>query len=117
MGGLYRTDVAARFGSHLSVDRRAITESATQLRATRYAGFYSTLSAAGPTAVACLVLGSMPMSATPPTPPRLTVTTWPRALRSACTGSGRVLGTDRLPKSARSWPKELMKCVVEKRGA
>jgi len=31
--------------------------------------------------------------------------------------SGKVLGTDRLPKLARSWPKELMKCVVEKRAA
>ena len=40
---------------------------------------YSILPAAGPTAVACLVLGSMPISATPPTPSRLTVTTWPRA--------------------------------------
>ena len=43
----------------------------------RYAdvyGVYSTLPAAGPTAVACLVLGSMPISATPPTAPRPRVT-------------------------------------------
>ena len=65
-------------------------------------GVYSILSAAGPTPVACLVLGSMPISATPPTPPRLAVTTWPRALKSACTASGRVLGTERLPRLARS---------------
>ena len=65
-------------------------------------GIYSIFPAAGPTAVACLVLGSMPISATPPTPPRLTVTTWPRALKLACAASGRVLGTERLPKLARS---------------
>jgi hypothetical protein len=43
--------------------------------------------------VACLVLGSMSTSATPP---RLAVTTWPRALRPACTSWGRELGTERL---------------------
>jgi hypothetical protein len=59
---------------------------------------YSTLPAAGPTAVACLVLGSMPISATPPTPSRPMVTTWPRALKSDCTASGRLPGTDRLPR-------------------
>src|SRR3984957_2039139 len=78
---------------------------------------YSILPAAGPTPVACLVLGSMPISATPPTPSRPTVTTCPRALKSACTASGRVLGTERLPSLARSCPNELMKCSVEKRGA
>lgn len=36
---------------------------------------YSTLPAAGPTAVACFVLGSMPTSATPPTPPRTSLFT------------------------------------------
>src|SRR5215469_14389021 len=46
---------------------------------------YSNLPAAGPTPVACLVLGSIPISPTPPTPPRATVTTWPRAFNSACT--------------------------------
>ena len=37
------------------------------------------------------------MSATPPTPPLLTVTRCPRALNSACTVSGMVLATDKLP--------------------
>ena len=37
-----------------------------------------------------------------PTPPRLAVTTWPRAFSSACTGSGRLSGTERLPSLARS---------------
>src|SRR5215469_1248479 len=81
------------------------------------AGAYSNLAAAGPTAVASPVVGSIPISATPPTPAPLEVTTWPRALRSARTSSVRVLGTERLPRLARSWPKELMKWVVEKRGA
>jgi hypothetical protein len=65
-------------------------------------GIYSIFPEAGPTAVARLVLGSMPIRATPPTPPRLTVTTWPRARKSACIVSGRVLGTERLPRLARS---------------
>src|SRR5579872_4362728 len=65
-------------------------------------GGYSSLPAAGPTAVACFVLGSMPISATPPTPLRVVVTTWPRALRSASTVSGKVVGTERLPRLARS---------------
>jgi hypothetical protein len=71
-------------------------------RLDRGAVTYSSFPAAGPTAVTCLVLGSMPISATPPTPPRLTVTMWPRALKSAFTSSGRVLGTERLPRLARS---------------
>src|SRR5581483_8754184 len=72
------------------------------VRSELHNGTYSTLAGAGPTAVAFLVLGSMPISATPPTPPRLAVTTWPRALKSACTASGSVLGTGRLPRLARS---------------
>src|SRR5580692_5392249 len=108
---------AYRVQTHLDPCPGTATQVPAPRATPKVPGVYSILPAAGPTAVACLVLGSMPISATPPTPPRLAVTTWPRALRLACTSSGRVLGIERLPRLARSWPKELMKCVVEKRGA
>ena len=78
---------------------------------------YSSLAAAGPTAVACWVLGSIPISPTPPTPPWTTLTRGPELSGQPALLRGKAVGTDRLPSSARSWPKELMKCEVEKRGA